>query len=379
MTGAAMLTLKLRYVSEDVDRHGNVRLYFRRRGQPKIRLRGAPGSDEFMANYNALISGAATKERDPQKPRTSIDRPKAGSWRALCVDYFASPAFLNSLDPRTQKVRRAILETTFDEALAPGSELRFADMPVTRFTTKAARILRDRKAGTPEAANARLKAMRQVLSWAIETEHPHAPRSNLAREVSYIKSGSQGFHSWTIEEVELYEARHPIGTKARLALAMLLYLGARRSDIVLFGRQHVRDGWLRFTAFKGRKRSPVTLELPVLPELQEVIESSPCGNLTFLVTNFGKPFTSNGFGNRMRKWCDEAGLTGCAAHGLRKAGAAIAAENGATDHQLMAIYGWKTIKEAQRYTRAARQKVLAGSGMPLLRRLKKGTKASHSE
>ena len=197
--------------------------------------------------------------------------------------------------------------------------------------------------------------------------------------MSYIKSGSQGFHSWTIEEVELYEARHPIGTKARLALAMLLYLGARRSDIVLFGRQHVRDGWLRFTAFKGRKRSPVTLELPVLPELQEVIESSPCGNLTFLVTNFGKPFTSNGFGNRMRKWCDEAGLTGCAAHGLRKAGASIAAENGATDHQLMSIYGWKTIKEAQRYTRAARQKVLAGSGMPLLRRLKKGTKASHSE
>jgi len=66
----------------------------------------------------------------------------------------------------------------------------------------------------------------------------------------------------------------------------------------------VKDGWLHFTQFKNRNRRPVTLDLPVLPELQAAIDAGPCGNLTFLVTAHGKPFTTAGFGNRMRKWCD---------------------------------------------------------------------------
>jgi hypothetical protein len=60
--------------------------------------------------------------------------------------------------------------------------------------------------------------------------------------VAYLKGKPGGFHSWTREEVEQFEARHLIGTKARLAMALLLYTGQRRSDVVLFGRQHVRDG-----------------------------------------------------------------------------------------------------------------------------------------
>jgi hypothetical protein len=33
--------------------------------------------------------------------------------------------------------------------------------------------------------------------------------------------------------------------------------------------------------------------------------------------------------------------------GLRKAGATVAAENGATPHQLMAIFGWNTLAQAE--------------------------------
>jgi len=122
------------------------------------------------------------------------------------------------------------------------------------------------------------------------------------------------------------------------------------------------------TQAKNRDRKPVTLSIPVLPELKAVLDATPTGNLAFLVTAFGKPFTSNGFGNWFRKRCDEAGLKHCSAHGLRKAGAALAAENGATERQLMAIFGWTTMKEASRYTRAARHPVLAASGMRLLSR-----------
>lgn len=140
----------------------------------------------------------------------------------------------------------------------------------------------------------------------------------------------------------------------------------RHSDIVCLGPQHVRDGRVNFTQMKNKDRKPVHLSIPILPELQTIINTTPTGSLAFIVTEFGKPFTSNGFGNWFQKRCDEAGLKHCSAHGLRKAGAAFAAENGATERQLMAIFGWSTMKEASRYTRAANQKVLAASGMKLL-------------
>jgi integrase len=185
--------------------------------------------------------------------------------------------------------------------------------------------------------------------------------------VPKFKSASEGFHTWTQEEVAAFEQAHPVGTMARLALALLLYTGQRRSDVILFGPQHVKDGWLRFTQQKNRNSNPVTLEIPILPALSEVIEATRSGHLTYLVTQYGKPFTVGGFGNRMREWCDAAGLPHCSAHGLRKAGAVQAAENGATVHQLMAIFGWRDIKQAESYTKKASQKRLAGDSMHLIR------------
>jgi integrase len=145
-----------------------------------------------------------------------------------------------------------------------------------------------------------------------------------------------------------------------------MYTGVRRSDVVRLGRQHIRDGWFKIPVQKNRKRSPITLELPVLTALRDAMDATPTSSLTFLTTQFGRPFTANGFGNWFRRRCNEAGLPQCSAHGLRKAGAVRAAENGATTHELMAIFGWQTVKEAERYTRAAQRKRLAGSAERLL-------------
>jgi integrase len=71
------------------------------------------------------------------------------------------------------------------------------------------------------------------------------------------------------------------------------------------------------------------------------------------------------FGNKFRDWCDQANLPHCSAHGLRKAGATVAANNGATARQLMAIFGWDTIKQAEQYTRKADQRQLAEAAMHL--------------
>jgi integrase len=143
------------------------------------------------------------------------------------------------------------------------------------------------------------------------------------------------------------------------SLALLLYLGVRRGDLVTLGRQHVKDGWLRMVPRKTRHKRLRVSEKPILPALADVLAGSPLGDLTFLVTDFGHAFTANGFGNWFRKRCNEAGLPHCTAHGLRKAGATIAAENGATDRQLMALYDWTSAKRANVYTAAADRKRLA--------------------
>ena len=148
-------------------------------------------------------------------------------------------------------------------------------------------------------------------------------------------------------------------------MGLLLWTGVRRSDLVKLGKQHVRDGKLRFTQQKNRKRKPVQTAIPLLPELQQVIDASPTGDLTFLVTGTGAPYTVWGFGNWFRDRCVEAGVPG-RAHGLRKAGAATAAENGATTKQLMAIFGWLTLEQAEIYVEAANREKLATDAMGLL-------------
>jgi integrase len=345
---------------EDRDRHGNLRVYYRGKNRPKVRLRGMPWTGPFMAEY------------EEAKSDTSPVRSKeitAGTWRWLCVKYFAECADYLRLDVRSKCVRRGVLEATFDEPIAPGSPRLFRDFPLSKLGIDAIEVLRDRKLAFPEGANNRVKAIRAVFKWAVRKKGPEGQplvSNNPARDVPYLRSNNPaGYHTWTVEEVHQFEARHPIGTKARLALALLLFTGQRRSDITRFGRQHVREGKLTFTQYKGRNRKPKRLTLPILPALQRVIDASPCGEMTYLVNELRRAFTDAGFGNWFRDRCVEAAVPG-RAHGLRKAGAVIAADNGATAHQLMAIFGWDTLKMAERYTRGADQKRLAQSAMHML-------------
>ena len=158
-----------------------------------------------------------------------------------------------------------------------------------------------------------------------------------------------------------FEERHPPGSKAHFgddAAHLQRWPARRRRDA---GPADMRNGRLRYTQEKNRRRNPVTVDIAMPAALQQVIEASPTGDLTFLVTEFGRPFAKAGFGNKFRQWCNEAGLPHCSAHGLRKAAAARVADNGGTTSELKAIFGWRSDKEAERYTQAADRKSL-GSG-----------------
>jgi hypothetical protein len=69
-----------------------------------------------------------------------------------------------------------------------------------------------------------------------------------------------------------------------------------------------------------------------------VLDGTARDHLTFLTTAAGQPFTAGGFGFWFRKMCDEAGLAGLSAHGLRKAACRRLAEAGCTEKQIAAIF-----------------------------------------
>jgi hypothetical protein len=154
-----------RYVVEDVDRHGNVRVYFRRKGQRKIRLTEIPGTDAFEKEYQRAFRGEAA-------PARSYSAAMPGTMRWLCEQYYASAAF-RSLAVSTRKVRRGIL----DEICQRASNFRYALMEPPHVAK-----LRDEKAAYPHAANNRVKALRQLFAWASSPEYGYA-KSNPARDV----------------------------------------------------------------------------------------------------------------------------------------------------------------------------------------------------
>jgi integrase len=324
-----MVLLRLRYVMSDTDRHGTRRHYFRRHGR-KVRLPGLPGSQEFMDAYQAALQGGKT----PDRPWNSKADPK--SLRALLDGFYRSVPY-RDLDARSQRVRQSILEAFAADKL---------DKPYRMIERRHVLKWRDAKSETPGAATNLVKALRSVFSYAVDYG---LMTSNPAMSVPYLRKKNGGFHTWTIDEVQQFEAHYPVGTKPRLAMALLFYTGQRRSDIVTFGKQMVRDGRLHYVQKKTGKR----MATKIIGPLQQIIDATPATGLTFLETHKGLPYTSNGFGNAFREWCNEAGLPHCSAHGLRKALAARLAELGASASRIQNALGHESLSEASRYTKGA--------------------------
>jgi integrase len=362
-----MVTVKrrYRYVYEDVSRHGQVRLYFwRGKGYGKIRMRATLGAKAFEDLYDSLLNqveaGALTRA-----PR---DTPRRGTLRWLGVLYSSSAEF-GQLDPSTQTVARRTLDSIYSEPVSPRAAEVFGDCPLASFTAKSVAILRDRKKATPEAANMRLKRLRAMFKWALKPENADlGVTANPARDVAKLSPKRKGgFPRWTPGDLDKFEARYALGSKQRLALALLMYTGVRRSDVVRLGPPMEQDGVLTWTQHKGRNRNPIEVSIPIIPELREMIEATAAvGATTYLVTQYGKPFTDKGFGQRMGAWCADAGLPGKNSHGVRKAAATRAAERGASAHALMAMFGWLDIKQAELYTRDASRRKLARDNAHLL-------------
>ncbi len=321
-----------RYCRSFEDRHGVVRHYFHRPGGKNIPLPGLPWSPTFMAAYEiALNEGKVTGKAKP------------GTLHAAVTDYLQSEGFGIGLAKSTQGTRRNILEKFGKE---------HGDKPVALMHANALQNILNKM--TPAAQRGFKKAIRGFIDYCLSHRLMKVDPL-LGTKLTKMKN-TGGFHTWSEDEIAKYEARHAAGTKARLALELLLQTGHARCDVVQMGRQHVKRGKLSMR----RQKTNVQFDIPLLPSLVEELKLHHKDNhLTFLNTEYGKPFAAAGFGNWFRERCDEAGLPQCAAHGLRKAAAVRHAMNGATAPELMAWFGWKTLAEAQRYIEEANRIKLA--------------------
>lgn len=334
---------KPRYTHGFVDRYGKARFYFRRVGFKRVPLPGLPWSPEFMAAYQAALNGDTAPAIEIGAKRT---RP--GTINAAIVGYYNSLAF-RELAIGTQKMRRNILE----RFRAEHGDKRIATLP-PRFIVK---LLNEKR---PAAARNWLKTLRGLAQFAVAEE---MRSDDPTQGVKLPRLRSDGIHSWTETEITTFRAYYPLGSRPRLAFELLLNTAQRKSDVVRMGRQHVRGDILDVR----QQKTGAVLQIPIHPDLTAALNALPNENMTFLVTEHGRPFSAAGFGNIFRDWCNGAGLPKrCSSHGLRKAACRRLAEVGCSEKLISAISGHTSLSEVQRYTRAADQARLARSAMDAL-------------
>jgi integrase len=329
-----------KYVHGYVDRHGRPRFYFRRAGFKRVRLPGLPWSPEFMEAYQAALD---------ETPRVEIGagRTVARTVNAVVIGYFGSAAFQN-LARASQRHYRGIIERFRCE---------HGDKRIATLERRNVIAMLDAKARTPAAARDFLGCLRVLIRYAIDIG---LRDSDPTLGVKTTKQKGDGFRTWLEQDIATFQSHYPVGTKPRLALELLLHTAQRRADVIRLGPQHVRDGVISVRQQKTGK----TLVIPVSPALVAALEATPSKHLTFLVTEDGKPFEAMAFTKWFRRCCDAAGLSGYSAHGLRKAACRRLAEAGCSANEIAAISGHASLREVERYTRAADQARMAVTPWP---------------
>jgi integrase len=230
-----------------------------------------------------------------------LARPPERTLGWLAAQWFVELEANTALEPGTKVNYRTIINAMLREVVEPGRPETYGDMPLDRITAKTVRNLRNRKRDKPTAGNARVGMLRLLFTWAMEDGQEYMT-ANPAADVSRLATRKGGFHTWSVAELQQFEAKHAVGSMARLALDLLSFTGARGSDVVKLGRQHVRDGWVCFTPVKT-KRKGTMVKLPICAELAASINATQCGDLTFLVTErTGRPYRAVHFRRTFKTW-----------------------------------------------------------------------------
>lgn len=332
------------FVSSFVDIRGKERFRFRR-GRVS-RYLPPPGSREYREKYNEALAGAPLEQRWPER-----------SIGDLVTRYYRTTKFKQA-GPDWQNTMKQAIEPFREKAgRIPVADFRPKHIEAELAEAMEKRIVerkgRKKTIGGTAAALRLHEMLNRLFKHAVLLEWIS---TNPVERVDPPKHVTKGFYPWNEDDIATFRARWPLGTKARLAMELMLWTGARRGDAHLM--PHPKNGRL----FKEAAKTGKPIDLPVAPALQAAIDAMPAdeiGEETLIVTAYGKPFSRAGFGNKMREWCDAAKLPLCTAHGLRKALARRAAQRKVTQQALKALGQWENDQEARIYVEGANKVELA--------------------
>jgi integrase len=300
----------------------------------------------FLAAYQtAMTEAVAVKPGERRAAHGSV------AW--LVGEYFGSLDFVGRPKSVQVKHRRHIE----DFRVRRGDRM-VKGLEQEHFEQRLATMLQ-----TPAAGNQWLVAMKDLMAYAVKRKVISGnPVVGIAKRAS---ANPDGHHTWTQDQVTAFRKKHGIGTKARLAMELMVRLAFRRSDVIRLGPPDVRSNILRYVQHKMREHSPSRVEVPMPTELNGIIRQTPgTGIKRWLLDGNGNDFTESAFSHWFADMCDAAGLPRkqkpngervrlCTPHGLRKRCCTDMAERGCTAHEIMAVSGHLTLKEIERYTKMA--------------------------
>lgn len=349
--------MKWLYVKRDVSRHGQVRWYFRRGAEPKVRLPDHPGaSKEAEAAYFSALN------RAPVAPEPGAGRWPAGSFGALVARYIESAKF-QSLAPVTAAGYRRQLDRL---------RMEIGSLPYRDFRRRHIVRIVEAKADKPGEANNVLKALQALFTYALKSDlldSPVSPAAGIEKlKATGLRAG--GSETWTAEQATMFRAHWKLGSPQRTLFEIMWNTGLRIGDALRLGPQHVRDGRVRITTHKKR----VAVDIAVSLDLAEALAAAPTPHLTFLATQGGRTRSAKSAYSWFSDAAKTAGLPAkFTSHGCRKGVLTEAAEAGATEHELAALAGHSSTKSVSAYTKKARSRVLADGAMAKLDRGEIGT------
>jgi integrase len=344
------------HLHREVNRHGKVVWYVRVGKGPRVRIRAAYGTPEFEQAYQAAVRG--------ERPR-GPDKAARGTLGWLFQLYRQTSAWTDlakSTRYKREKIMMRVLATA-------------GHQPVSAINEAHVIAGRERRAATPASAQAFIDTLHGLFKWAVSMKLAASdPTLNVKVKTKSKRKG--GYPPWTDEDMAKFEARWPRGTRARVIFDVLAYTGLRIGDVATLGRQHLKqrtvviDGQpVRRTVISiDSEKTGMRVELPLLPQLEATLDAGPTGDLAFIVTRRGTPWTKGALGTEFVAAARAAGVVGKSAHGMRKAAATRAAENGATERELEAIFGWSGGRMATLYTKSANRGRLAAGAIGKLDR-----------
>jgi integrase len=381
-------------------RSGKPRCYYRNReveGSAQIRLREAFITDAFIAEYErahaSVTGGTAAKKARVDKWQRPGDKPavehKPGgvaSLNYLFGRYFQSGSFLRELDEITQSQRRRRVDRAMarDFDSAAWGKVKLGELPFAKLSADFLVELQDDYAAKPTAGVALIKDFRVAFKWALKRKAAFPGLThNPAEGVEPLEGlNTDGWRQWTKADAHRF-LDHYRGERPAEWLTILLYTGARRGNASKLNDDMVFDGissdgkpckMLAFTVAKGQNRKrrkgkqPVTVSIPILPPLAACLANMerPEGEKHWILGWRNGPYTcDDSVTHAVHDAAKAIGIKG-SPHGLRKLGAALAAENGASHADMMAIFGWETMSQPDLYIRKFSRQRTATRSMHLV-------------